>query len=280
MSAPPTTNPTADSVTASVDNRPRPTGPAVQGETAAMDPAVTTIQPGGGVVMSIELAGGRVRRWLLRTSRRGYMHKMQATRQGERGPLPFDPVDPRDVKYFQNQPTYWWSKSDDPFSWRDSLPFVRAGLAELVLIGGGFILLAIVFAWLWWPAAAVPLVLAGLVVWFFRNPQPEIPADSGAVVSPADGKLVQIENLDVTLEPVEQPQRKYRIRQITGQFARRIVCWVKPGDLLGRGEMYGMIKLGSRTELIIPHESSLQITAKIGDKVTAGTTVLAQYRDQ
>jgi len=91
------------------------------------------------------------------------------------------------------------------------------------------------------------------------------------------------ENLDIVLIDNEEIQpdgtpRKFRIRQITGQFARRIVCWVRPGDVLNRGEMYGMIKLGSRTELIIPAEDSLEIVAKIGDKICAGSTTLARYR--
>ncbi len=307
---------------------PRPT------DQSAMDPLVTTIQPGGGVVMSIELGWGKVRRALLRTFRPGYVKRMLSSRHGTPGPIPFDPVDPRDLKYYRNQPTYWWSASDDPFTWRDSLPFVRAGLAELVLIGGGFLLLALVAGWIWWPLASGPLVLAALVVWFFRDPQRDIPSEPGTVVSPADGKLVQIEriddpelgkcvqigiflsifnvhanraslpgrvvairyrpgkflnalrpesaqeneNLDVLIENAETPGGKYRIRQITGQFARRIVCWAKPGDLLSRGEMYGMIKLGSRTELIFPDDPGLEITAKIGDKVSAGSSVLARYR--
>ncbi|MCH1495874.1 MAG: phosphatidylserine decarboxylase, partial [Rubripirellula sp.] len=91
------------------------------------------------------------------------------------------------------------------------------------------------------------------------------------------------ENLDVVLVDNEEIQsneqpRKFRIRQITGQFARRIVCWVRPGDILNRGEMYGMIKLGSRTELIIPADETLDITAKVGDKLCAGSTTLARYR--
>jgi len=81
------------------------------------------------------------------------------------------------------------------------------------------------------------------------------------------------ENLDLIVQSDEPDQRQYRIRQITGQFARRIVCWARPGDILERGEMYGMIKLGSRTELIIPDSESLEITAKIGDKVCAGSTI-------
>jgi phosphatidylserine decarboxylase len=86
------------------------------------------------------------------------------------------------------------------------------------------------------------------------------------------------ENLDVILESGELESRQFRIRQITGQFARRIVCWVRPGDILERGETYGMIKLGSRTELIVPESESFEIIAKIGDKVCAGSTVFGRYR--
>lgn len=307
--------------------------------TTEMDPQLTTIQPGGGVVMSIELAWGKIRRGLLRTLRPGYVRAMAETRQGTRGSLPFEPVDSRDLKYYRNQDTYWWAESDDPFTWRDGLPFVRVGLAELIILGGGALLLTIIASIYWLPLGLPPLVITVLIAWFFRDPNRDIPTQLGAVVSPADGKLVQIdtiddpelgrcvqfgiflsifnvhanrsslpgrvvavryrpgkflnalrpesarenENLDVVLVDTEEIQpggepRKFRIRQITGQFARRIVCWVRPGDVLNRGEMYGMIKLGSRTELIIPAEESLEIVAKIGDKICAGSTTLAKYR--
>ena len=85
------------------------------------------------------------------------------------------------------------------------------------------------------------------------------------------------ENLDVYIASPELDQRVYRIRQITGQFARRIVSWMRPGVELTRGEMYGMIKLGSRTELVIPDDPTLEIVAEIGDKVAAGSTVFARY---
>jgi len=67
------------------------------------------------------------------------------------------------------------------------------------------------------------------------------------------------------------------VRQIAGLIARRIVCWVKPGDELTAGEQFGMIKLGSRTELVVPRDSSLCVVAKIGDKVKAGESVLLRY---
>jgi phosphatidylserine decarboxylase len=67
------------------------------------------------------------------------------------------------------------------------------------------------------------------------------------------------------------------VRQITGAIARRIVCWLKPGDALARGEKFGMIKLGSRTELVLPREAGLTVRTRLGDKVRAGATVLAEY---
>ena len=81
------------------------------------------------------------------------------------------------------------------------------------------------------------------------------------------------ENMDVELECPEIGGRIVRIRQITGQFARRIVCWARVGDVLQRGEMFGMIKLGSRTELVIPRDEALEIVAQVGEKVCAGSTV-------
>jgi len=79
------------------------------------------------------------------------------------------------------------------------------------------------------------------------------------------------------LEENQAPFRGIIVRQITGAIARRIVCWLKPGDELGRGEQIGMIKLGSRTELVLPVEEGLEIRVRLRDNVTAGTSVLAAY---
>ncbi len=81
------------------------------------------------------------------------------------------------------------------------------------------------------------------------------------------------------MEQTEKPFRRMRIRQITGAIARRIVCWAFPGEHLSRGQQFGMIKLGSRTELTLPREAHLEVLARPGQKVQAGVTVLAYYRD-
>ena len=65
------------------------------------------------------------------------------------------------------------------------------------------------------------------------------------------------------------------IRQIAGKVARRIVCALKEGDALERGEKWGMIKFGSTTELILPRPSDVELKVKKGDFVRGGKTVLA-----
>lgn len=67
------------------------------------------------------------------------------------------------------------------------------------------------------------------------------------------------------------------IRQISGKIARKIVCPVDPGRKLGRDEIYGMIKFGSRTELYLPVEG-FDVKVKIGDKVRGGETVVAAVK--
>jgi phosphatidylserine decarboxylase len=300
-----------------------------------LDPQMTSIQPGGGWCMRLELAWGRVRRLWLRTFRRGYVARMREKRRGTPVGVPHDVLDPRDVKFYRNQGDFGWAPADDPFRWRDRLPFARAGLAELLLIGGFFLAATVAAGWFYWPVAPVPAVLLLLVVWFFRDPPRRIPNGLGVVVSPADGKVVSIEELDhdpfvggpalsigiflsifnvhinrvpiacrvigmtyhrgkflnallekstreneqlhIRLEGAEFPYRRMVVKQIAGAIARRIVCWVRPGESLARGDQFGMIKLGSRTELILPREPGLRIAIRVGQKVAAGATEMARY---
>lgn len=68
------------------------------------------------------------------------------------------------------------------------------------------------------------------------------------------------------------------IKQVSGAIARRIVCDAVPGDELKRGERYGMIKYGSRTELYLPAKSDLlDIKVRVGDRVQGGLTVMAEF---
>ncbi len=172
------------------------------------------------------------------------------------------------------------------------------------------------------------LVLAFLVLNFFRDPDRKIPADPQAIVSPADGRLVQImdeslegrqvRRLSIFMSPLDvhvnrsptagtikevsyrkgtfrvasQPlasleneqnvftvqgeQGEVVVKQIAGVLARRIVFWKHPGDRLERGERVGMIKFGSRVDVVLGPEVELQV--KVGDHVRAGSSILGITR--
>jgi len=64
------------------------------------------------------------------------------------------------------------------------------------------------------------------------------------------------------------------VRQITGAIARRICPWAVVGDPLARGERFGMIRFGSRTELLVPMDA--EILVQVGDRVRGGETPLAR----
>jgi phosphatidylserine decarboxylase len=66
------------------------------------------------------------------------------------------------------------------------------------------------------------------------------------------------------------------VRQLTGMIARRIVGWSHVGDELKKGERFGMIRFGSRTEVYLPLEA--EVLVKVGDRVTGGTSVIARLR--
>jgi phosphatidylserine decarboxylase len=334
-------------------NSERPSTSALTEETARlsldqMDPQLTDIQPGGGYIIRLEQWWGGCRRWYLKKFRADYVARMRQTRQGDENRGPHDVLDPRDLKYHVNQGGYYWLPEDDPFASRDRLPFARVGLAELVLLCGaafgGATLVRLLTAALHLSGTArfvglltsATLIVIGLLVaWFFRDPHRTVPQGEGLVVSPADGKIVTVEEVDhdefiegpavligiflsifsvhinrmpidgrviglryrkgkclnalrpesareneqlaVRLEGNTVPHRRMVVRQITGAIARRIVCWLKPGDELAAGRRFGMIKLGSRTELVLPREASLEIRVKVGESVSAGSSVLASY---
>ena len=66
-------------------------------------------------------------------------------------------------------------------------------------------------------------------------------------------------------------------KQIAGVLARRIVCWKRPGDRLELGERFGLIKFGSRTDLVLPPEVEVVVT--VGARVRGGVTVIGRCVD-
>ena len=80
----------------------------------------------------------------------------------------------------------------------------------------------------------------------------------------------------LTIEPDAPIPGPLIVRQITGALARRIVCTAKPGDRLKSGQRFGMIKLGSRTELRVAESPNWRVLVNVGDSVNAGTSILAR----
>jgi phosphatidylserine decarboxylase len=72
----------------------------------------------------------------------------------------------------------------------------------------------------------------------------------------------------------QNPHATIVVRQLTGAIARRIVGWAKVGDELKRGERFGMIRFGSRTEVYLPLDA--EVLVKVGDHVKGGASVIAR----
>jgi phosphatidylserine decarboxylase len=305
---------------------------------------LTSIQPGGGLFMNLELGWGRVRRLYLRLFRRAYVRRMAEKRLGSCPRCPHDILDARDLKYYRNVCGYWFAKEDDPFQWRDDLGFARAGLAEVCVISVvAILLLAFLLAAVnlihpsFWVPVPFVLLLWAFFLFFFRDPDRDVPASRNALVSPADGKVTHLgivdepdfpggrafrisiflsvfnvhvnriprtsrvvslryfpgrfldarnpqsvahnEQLWMDLEE-NDPPRPLRVKQISGAIARRIVCWLKPDQTVWSGERFGMIKFGSRTEVYIPADESIEVKVKVGDKVKGGSTVLLMFSEE
>ena len=72
----------------------------------------------------------------------------------------------------------------------------------------------------------------------------------------------------------ENPRATLVVKQLTGAIARRIVGWSQVGDELKKGERFGMIRFGSRTEVYLPLDATVLV--KVGERVVGGATVIAR----
>ena len=77
------------------------------------------------------------------------------------------------------------------------------------------------------------------------------------------------------LRIVDEKGRSFGVVQIAGAVARRIVCWVRPGDRLDRGARFGLIMFGSRTDVYLPNGLNLEI--REGQRVKGGETILGRF---
>jgi phosphatidylserine decarboxylase len=176
------------------------------------------------------------------------------------------------------------------------------------------------------------LILILYTLFFFRDPDRNIPADGNAVLAAADGTVADISEIEETevlktkmrrvgiflsifdvhtnRAPIdgrilyrqhheglcldarspdcsekneamtwafENPRATLVVRQLTGAIARRIVAWADVGDQLSKGERFGMIRFGSRTEVYLPLAANVLV--KVGDHVAGGSTIIARLPD-
>ena len=180
----------------------------------------------------------------------------------------------------------------------------------------------------WTIAAALAWLAVAFVVQFFRDPGRVVPQQPGAVLSPADGRIVKVERahdpylerdalkisvfmnvfnvhsnrspvdgrvaaawyhagsfLNAALDKASVENERNALHlvtaggadvtcvQIAGLIARRILCYVKAGDVLARGQRYGFIRFGSRVDVYLDPSATPKVA--VGDKVRATETILA-----
>jgi phosphatidylserine decarboxylase len=197
----------------------------------------------------------------------------------------------------------------------------------------GLSLLAVAIALVWatgnWAWCVAPILLAAFFLWFFRDPQREVPAGPGLVVSPGDGLVTETVSISTqdgprqrisiflsvfdvhvnrapiggvlssvryqhgqylnAMNPASADRNEQNIvtirgedgveitfKQIAGLLARRIVFNHREGETVERGQRVGLIKFGSRVDVILPAEAMLRV--KVGERVKGGESVLAAMR--
>jgi phosphatidylserine decarboxylase len=255
-----------------------------------------------------------------------------------------DVIDSRDLKY--PRPVCGWSfrPEDDRFAWRGRLGLARYGLAELVVFSllivalkAGCVLLAALVSPLFWLPMPLLTLLWVFVVSFFRDPERSPPAGPDLLVSPADGTVTHVhevedadfpngrafrvsiflsvfnvhvnraprtgrvvdrhyypgEYLDARSAECHVRNEQFwvdlrdartgclvRVKQIAGAIARRIVCWLRADEEVRAGDRFGMIKFGSRTDVLIPVDQAREVLVKVGQSVRGGETPLVRMRDE
>ena len=91
----------------------------------------------------------------------------------------------------------------------------------------------------------------------------------------ADKDKASLENEQNALLIEAKNGKRFVVNQIAGLIARRIVCYTKEGDTLEKGKRFGMIRFGSRLDVYLPVDCKINVS--IGDKVKAGSSILAYW---
>ncbi|VAX32312.1 Phosphatidylserine decarboxylase [hydrothermal vent metagenome] len=87
----------------------------------------------------------------------------------------------------------------------------------------------------------------------------------------ADRPAASVENVQNTLV-IKNGDTVVVVKQIVGLIARRIVCWAKEGETFERGQRFGLIRFGSRVDILVP--VGTQIKVKEGDRVAGGKSII------
>lgn len=93
------------------------------------------------------------------------------------------------------------------------------------------------------------------------------------LVASKDKASLENEQNSVTI--TDGSGRDIRFVQIAGLIARRIVCYLKEGDAVNKGERYGLIRFGSRLDVYLPDDFSFDV--KVGDNIKGGESVLGRF---
>lgn len=196
----------------------------------------------------------------------------------------------------------------------------------------GFALLGVVAHFIFWPVSFVFLFLTVFSVYFFRNPKRIAPVGDNLVITPADGKVIVVQEIDEkkyvnqkvkmisvfmsplnvhvnkmpmdgTVEKVQYQKGSFKAAfapeastdneqnavllkpnsggwvlfvQVAGWLARRIISYAQPGQVYKKGDIYGLIRFGSRVDVYLPLTSDVKV--KVGDIVKSGESVLAEMK--
>lgn len=222
-----------------------------------------------------------------------------------------------------------------------NIPIVREGYLFIAVPLIFTLILLLIPGWrggfLFW----MSLVITLLMINFFRDPERKIPEDPEVIVSPADGKIVQIEEvthkelkgryyqISIFMSPLDvhvnrspitglvemvtyspgqflpafrdkaselneqtaiilkaetlQGPVQVMVKQIAGLVARRVVCWLQPGEKVTSGQRIGLIKFSSRVDLFLPAKTELPgqallLQVKVGDRVKAGESIIGRWQ--
>lgn len=203
------------------------------------------------------------------------------------------------------------------------LPFVRFSIPFIM---GGFFLTFLSFYFEERFFGILFGLITSFIAFFFRDPERKALLPKNAIVSPADGRILEVKEMgdmikisifmslmDVHVNRIpingrilkirhnpgkflrayldqaskeneknrvlimpENSDKPYELIQIAGILARRIICWVKEGDEVQKGQRFGLICFGSRVELLI--DKRCEIVVQPGQKVKAGINILGYIR--